>query len=443
MKLAKYILLPKWLFLYINNILKVCRVKRKLTFIDLFSGAGGLSEGFIRAGYEAIAHVEIDASACYTLKTRSAFHYLMSIGKINEYKKYLKGKMTRNELYSLIPEKIMNSVINLPISEEHNKVIHGIISDNLGGRHVDLIIGGPPCQAYSVVGRARSDNGMEGDPRNYLYMHYADYLKKYSPKAFVFENVLGLKSANEGKYLQHMKERFSEAGYVIQLNMLDAKNFGVLQTRKRIIIIGLKKESSAKFPDLEKFNSGHFAKVGCILSDLPAIQSGEGCIKAIKYASTPSNYLKNVGIRKGWNLLTQHLSRPQNEQDKKIYKIAVQKWNLRNERLSYNDLPLELKTHNNRDSFLDRFKVVAGDNYFSHTVVAHISKDGHHYIHPDEKQNRSLSIREAARLQSFPDDYYFESEKEMQNRTAAFRQIGNAVPVLMAQKIAEIMMEVI
>jgi DNA (cytosine-5)-methyltransferase 1 len=130
------------------------------------------------------------------------------------------------------------------------------------------------------------------------------------------------------------------------------------------------------------------------------------------------------------------VARPHTDQDKEIYKITVEKWAGNRVRLDYNDLPEELKTHNNRESFLDRFKVVADDLPVSQTVVAHISKDGHYYIHPDLKQNRSISVREAARLQTFPDDYYFEGIKEGQIRTPAFRQIGNAVPPLMVETIA-------
>ena len=147
--------------------------------------------------------------------------------------------------------------------------------------------------------------------------------------------------------------------------------------------------------------------------------------------------METTAIRNGIEIVTQHVARPHTEQDKKIYRIAVDKWNQKGERLDYNDLPDELKTHNNRHSFVDRFKIVAQDLNYSQTIVAHIAKDGHYYIHPDVEQNRSITVREAARLQSFPDDYYFEGVKEGANRTAAFKQIGNAVPPLMAEIIAK------
>ena len=135
-------------------------------------------------------------------------------------------------------------------------------------------------------------------------------------------------------------------------------------------------------------------------------------------------------------MLTQHVCRPHTEQDKEIYRIAVGQLN-DGDRLDYASLPKRLKTHNNQHSFFDRFKVVDAKALYAQTVVAHISKDGHYYIHPDILQNRSISIREAARLQSFPDDFYFEGVKKGKNRTAAFKQIGNAVPPLMAQTLAK------
>jgi len=406
-------------------------------FIDLFAGAGGLSEGFIQAGFEPIAHVEIEKSACNTLKTRAAYHYLKQSGDFDTYLSYLKGQITREKLYEYIPDDLLKSVINLPIGDENNEEIHKQIDFFLKGKSVDLIIGGPPCQAYSLVGRARSKTKMIGDPRNYLFIQYAKYLTKYKPKMFVFENVLGLKSAKKGLYLAEMENLFNKKGYQIKLFTLEAQNFGVLQNRKRVIILGWQKRKNIEIPNLEEISLNEAYTVADIFSDLPKIKSGQGKDRFFTYNTKNNNYLETFSIRNGIEVLTQHIARPHNEQDRKIYKIAVQKWNKKKERLNYNDLPELLKTHQNRTSFTDRFKVVAADLPHSQTVVAHIAKDGHYYIHPDIKQNRSISVREAARLQSFPDDYYFEGEKEGANRTAAYKQIGNAVPPLMAKVIAE------
>jgi len=406
-------------------------------YIDLFAGAGGLSEGFIRAGFEPIAHVEIEEAACFTLKTRAAYHYLKSVNKPEGYISYLKGEISRKELYASVPSSVLDTVINLAIGPDYNPVIHKLIETSLSGQKIDLVIGGPPCQAYSIVGRARSKNGMKGDHRNYLYVHYAKFLERYQPKAFVFENVLGLKSAGNGIYLKNMENLFLKKGYRMRIFTVEANNFGVLQNRKRIIIIGAKANLFDKIPDLESIKIDTEFKVKHLLSDLPKIQAGEGFDKFSKYRTKGNAYLQQTHIRNGIDILTQHIARPQSKQDKEIYKIAVEKWSNHKERLNYNDLPERLKTHNNRHSFFDRFKVVADENSYSHTVVAHISRDGHYYIHPDVEQNRSLTIREAARIQSFPDDYYFEGVKEDSNRTPAFRQIGNAVPPVMAYVIAE------
>ena len=153
-----------------------------------------------------------------------------------------------------------------------------------------------------------------------------------------------------------------------------------------------------------------------------------------------SNYhswLHETGIRNEVVPVTLHQARTNNKQDREIYKRAVELWNDTEGRLQYNELPERLQTHKNKNSFLNRFKVVAGDLPYCHTIVAHIAMDGHYYIHPDIKQNRSLTPREAARMQTFPDDYYFESSSGNPARTPAYRQIGNAVPVLLGEKIAE------
>ena len=406
------------------------------TYIDLFAGAGGLSEGFIRAGYKPIAHVEFDSAACFTLKTRLSYHYLKENKKLDPYLDYLKGNINRNELYSYIPQSILSSVINRTIGDD-NEIIFGEIDDLTEKKEIDLIIGGPPCQAYSLVGRARSDDGMRKDPRNHLYVQYAAYLDRYKPKLFVFENVLGLKSAKKGIYLLNMEKLFLKKGYKMKLFTLAANNFGVLQNRKRVIILGWKVDINFELPDLESIQLQSDFKVESIFNDLPPIQAGKGVDKFDNYQADINQYLKQKSIRNGIDILTQHVARPHTEQDKEIYRIAVNKWNNKKQRLDYNDLPELLKTHKNRHSFFDRFKVVAQDLNYSQTVVAHIAKDGHYYIHPDIKQNRSISVREAARLQSFSDDYYFEGVKERANRTTAFKQIGNAVPPLMANVIAK------
>lgn len=412
-------------------------MSKRLNFIDLFAGAGGLSEGFIRAGFKPIAHVEMDLAACYTLKTRAAYHYLKSKKRFDVYISYLKNQITREELYKQVPDKILNAVINLPIGSENNSRIHKEIKKQLKGRKVDLIIGGPPCQAYSLVGRARSKNGMKGDHRNYLYVQYGKYLEKYQPKIFVFENVLGLKSAGAGVYLKNMERLFDKKGYRMKLFTVEANNFGVLQNRKRVIILGWKKEINLTPPDLEAIRNNSKHTVKEILKDLPPIHAGEGIDRYTTYHNGSNEYLSSSGIRNGINVLTQHIARPHTEQDKEIYRIAVEQLH-NGERLNYTTLPQRLKTHKNQHSFFDRFKVVDADADHAQTVVAHIAKDGHYYIHPDIKQNRSLTVREAARLQSFPDDFYFEGSKEGKNRTAAFKQIGNAVPPLMAHSIAKI-----
>ena len=398
----------------------------KLNFIDLFAGASGMSEGFIKAGFNPISHIEMDKDACDSIKTRAVYHYLTKEGNEKNYIDYLKGNISREELYGQVPKEVLDSVLNIEITDDSIKGIFSKIDTLLKGEKVDLIIGGPPCQAYSLLGRHQEN--IENDPRNKLYIQYGRFLKQYDPKAFVLENVPGLLSANKGQHFKNLKAYFRKLGYEVYHDTLDASDYGVLQARKRIIIVGWKKDIDFGFPEIEKTNKAFV--VNDIFRDLPKLKPGEAR-QIANYTVEKNEYLEKFELRKGVDFVTQHISRPHNERDLEIYKTAINKWNKNNERLKYPDLPTELKSHKNETSFIDRYKVVNG-NGVSHTVVAHIAKDGHYYIHPDVKQCRSISVREAARLQSFPDDFYFEG-----SRSAAFKQIGNAVPPLMAYAIAK------
>ena len=418
--------------------MKHSSAKDTYNFIDLFAGAGGLSEGFIQAGFSPIAHVEMNSYAAQTLETRTGYFYLKSKGKLNIYYDYISGKITRKEYLEQIPEEQLKSVICETMSDD---TLPGLFKDidkilsSKGIEKVDVIIGGPPCQAYSLVGRAQSshmEKPMAEDPRNDLYKLYAKFLQKDQPQMFVFENVVGILSANAGATWMKVQNALRAVGYEIECHVQNSKNFGVLQNRKRMIIVGWLKDSKMSYPEFKSKMVA--ATVNDILSDLPTLHPGE---KADEYDTWEmSGYLKETGIRTKDDVLTHHCARPNKPRDIEIYKRTIALWNDGHKRLNYNDLPDELKTHKNRKSFLDRFKVVEGDESCCHTMLAHISKDGHYFIHPDIEQHRSITVREAARIQSFPDNYYFEGP-----RTAQFVQIGNAVPPLMAKGIAEGIMQ--
>lgn len=413
------------------------------TYLDLFAGAGGLSEGFIRAGYEPVAHVEMDVAACYTLKTRCAYHWLKQNNKLGIYNMYLNREISREQFYSNVPHTVLDSVLNYEISNETLPAIFANIDAILNGKTLDFIVGGPPCQAYSLAGRSRDENKMVGDKRNYLYKLYAEFLKRYKPRYFVFENVSGLLSAKDEDgtlHFSNMQKLFHECGYTTEYKLLNASDFGVLQNRKRIILIGCRGNCVDFYPSINTIENKH--KVGELFCDLPALQAGEGCITPVATSEYKGKYLFDSGIKEYDNEpVTYHQARPHTTQDLEIYRIVVNTWNRSKTRISYIDLPEHLRTHNNTKCFLDRFKVVAGNLPYAQTVVAHICRDGHYYIHPDIRQNRSLTPREAARIQTFPDNYYFEAVTEKPSRTLAYKQIGNAVPVCLAYSIANALME--
>lgn len=256
---------------------------------------------------------------------------------------------------------------------------------------------------------------------------------------FVFENVLGIITAKRGEPFADLKKLVDELGYDVEARVQIASQHGVLQKRQRVIIVGWMRSESNKYgyPELT-VEEMCYSVMKDLFADLPLRKAGEGKLcETISYTKPLSEmeYLKQSGIRGVLDFTTQHIARPTNDNDREIYKIAVDMWFDGKRRLNYAELPSRLQKHKNKETFLNRFSVVDPDGC-CHTVVAHIAMDGHYYIYPTPNPTlenvRSITVREAARLQSFPDDYFFEG-----SRTSALMQIGNAVPVILAQRIAE------
>lgn len=407
--------------------------------LDMFSGGGGLTEGFTRHSFDFLAHIEMDKNAADTLETRLLFHELKKIGKENIYEGYYRGDISRDSFIQSVKEEGIDlpPVINEELSDETNPGIIAGLKKNLEKKYhradVDVIIGGPPCQSFSLAGRGKNKEKAHRDPRNFLYLHYLRFLKEFQPKLFVFENVPGLQSAKNGTIFNHVISQCTKMGYHLdaEAHILNASDFGVLQDRERIIFIGWKNENDhIHYPD---FPVGRReGKVWDLLKDLPDLQAGEGTDDFQKYKKGHSSkYVADKKIRNSYGGIRHHEARTHNERDREIYRIAIRNWNESGHRLNYNELPEDLKTHKNRHSFIDRYKVVNRKSV-SHAILAHLAKDGHYFIHPNPELARSLTVREAARIQSFPDDYLFEGP-----RSAKYVQIGNAVPPLMAEGIAE------
>lgn len=412
-------------------------MKEKYTVIDLFSGAGGLTEGFIRHSFDFVAHVEMNEYATQTLDTRIRYHKLCKNGKKDFYYRYFSGEITREDFIAgsqdYFPEG--TGIYHCEISPEtESDIIDSIRKrlENIGEKSIDVIIGGPPCQAYSLAGRGRSKDGMVNDPRNLLYLYYLKAIETFKPKIFVFENVPGIISSLNGKVFEDFNEKIGKLGYCGDPNarILNAADFGVLQNRKRIIYIGWRKGLDFEYPDFQQ-NKSEF-NTGDLFHDLPPLYPGEGSNDHQKYLTKRSSgYLKEKGLRTDEPVVRNHIARNHNERDREIYRKVISKWESGRERLHYDELPEELKTHKKRKVFTDRFKVIDKEG-LSHAVLAHLAKDGHYFIYPDIKYARSITVREAARIQSFPDNYLFEGP-----RTAQYVQIGNAVPPLMASGIAK------
>ena len=403
---------------------------KTMTCVDLFCGAGGLSEGFLETGkFDFLGHVEWEKPMVDTLrnnlfkrwgytekdakksviqfdvqKTDELFHGNWSDETIKEY-----GKNNADEV-------VLNGLDGL-----------------VGNRNVDVIIGGPPCQAYSIAGRAQDPNSMKDDYRNYLFESFVKIVDHYRPKVFVFENVPGMLSACPGDTLviNRICEAFDEIGYQIRKpeemhnSIYCASDFCVPQDRRRVIIFGVDKNQPNGVEDfyhaLDEQKSNEPPKtVRDAIGDLPKFRELEEPYK-IGNTNISHELVGNVKI-------PQHEARYHNKRDIGVFK----KWISNNMNSWPNADKLDFyKQISGKTSNHNKYRSLEWDKP-SPTIVSHLQKDGLMFIHPDVEQARSITIREAALLQSFPMDYEF-----LGSNAYCYKMIGNAVPVLFAKSIAE------
>ena len=389
----------------------------KYTFIDLFAGCGGLSEGFYKQGFHGLTHVEYDHYACESLRTRMKYY-----GYLDSDISVLEKDITDKDIIKQIEIEVSNKL-------------------------VDVLIGGPPCQSFSSLGKAKDEKGMKDDPRNYLFESYERILNHFRPKIFVFENVTGLLSAKLGKdmiidiILKRLGKNYNLISNPHEM-VLNSCDYGVPQVRKRVILIGTRKDLdiypkeiysgiirthyNPNSSDEEKKGKKKYVTVKDAIYDLPSIKPGEGEKKIEHKIDKWNNYLSLIRS-KDENVLLDHVARTHNDNDRKRYfEMSKNKW-------TFKEL-LELKPYlnHNKQRVFNNSYVVQFWNKPARTIIAHLYKDGNQFIHPDHNQERTITPREAARLQSFPDDFVFEG-----SRTQQYKQIGNAVPPLMAEAISK------
>lgn len=399
------------------------------TYIDLFAGCGGLSDGFESSGmYEGLAHVEWERIAADTLEKRLQSKWSVS----NAKEKVLVFDIQRvDELINGWSDPNFGSSKGLKYCLGKNKKI-------------DVLIGGPPCQAYSIAGRVRDENGMHDDYRNFLFESYIEVMKWAKPDIFVFENVVGVLSAAPGgvSIIERIHKAFSDAGYITLENLKEAvfhlNEYGIPQKRSRVIIIGLRKNAfkhqAVKL--LEDFYCT-FRKKHQVTKQKSAKQALSGLPKFRPVSIVdPSN--KKKSHEPTSSKVLNHYPRFHSVRDIETFRLLAE--DLRSGKNLYVSVEAlkELYTRRTGKTSAVHKYFVLRPNEPSNTIPAHLYKDGLRHIHWDPEQARSLTVREAARLQTFDDDFEFLGSMGDQ-----YKMIGNAVPPMFAEKIAESLTELL
>lgn len=398
-------------------------MRKKYNIIDLFAGCGGLLEGFEKTkSFNTLACVEWEKAPCDNLISRLQNKWGYSNAK---------NIVLRFDIQRI--SELFNGWKDDP-EYGSSKGLDQII----GKKKVDFVIGGPPCQAYSIAGRVRDKNRMKYDYRNFLFESYLSVVDHYRPIAFIFENVEGILSAKPKgiRIIDEIRSAFEKIGYAL-LNDLrnalyDVADFGIPQHRKRIVILGIRKDIDSTSEMLNKFYFDILPRykvkiqttVKQAIGDLPKLYPIE------------SNNEKKVSHTK--SSFPNHIARFHNKRDISIFELLAKDIaDGTNRYISPKALKILYYEKTGNLSNIHKYNVLK-ENMPSNTIPAHLFKDGLRHIHPDYTQARTITVREAARLQSFDDDYVFNS-----SMSDNFKMIGNAVPPKFSYIIAIALLELL
>jgi len=401
----------------------------RITFIDLFSGCGGLSEGFLQTQkYEALAHVEWEVPMVNTLRNRLVKKWKHT--EQDALKRVIHFDIQKTS--ELINGKWSKKTADLYAKTNHEDIVNKGLRGLIGKKKVNLIIGGPPCQAYSIAGRAQDPGSMKDDYRNYLFESFVKVVDEFKPEVFVFENVPGLLSACPGNkpVTERIYNAFRSIGYEIRnpeslkKSVYTASDLGVPQKRNRVIIIGVRAKSKIKLEEL-------YGEIDLLKKKIKTKTVRDAIAYLPEFLPVKKQTKRNgkniSHIQKGDRIIKHHQPRFHNERDIAIFK----KW-LEND-MNRSSSQEKIEFYNrlmNKKSNHAKYRNLEWDKP-SPTIVAHLYKDGLMFIHPDKKQVRTITVKEAALLQTFPDDYEFTGSAGY-----CYKMIGNAVPPEMARNIA-------